>query len=238
MSFGWGKADALGGLLSGLLLLGSVAWIAYESTNRLFNPVEVDGGGVIAIGLIAIAVNGISVLALSTRGGAVHAHPGQAHSGQAHASLSLRAARLHLLTDLAGSFLVVFAGLILVGSDLTWIDPAASLLLCLLVLRSTWSLMTHASQELLDRVPTNVTIEAVTSALTSQPGVERVHHVHVRPLGQNRASITAHVVVEGEQTLHDAQGQIGALGAVLKRELGITHSTIQLECHPCDDGDC
>ena len=57
MSFGWGKADALGGFVSGLLLLGSIAWITVESIRRLFDPVEVEGGGVIVIGLVAIAAS-------------------------------------------------------------------------------------------------------------------------------------------------------------------------------------
>ena len=225
MSFGWGKADALGGFVSGLLLLGSVGWIAFESIRRLFDPVDVSGGSVIVIGVIAIVVNGVSVIVLS-------------HGGHAHHNLSMRAARLHLLTDLAGSFIVVAAGLILAGTDATWIDPAASLLLCALVLRSTWTLMGSASAELLDRSPTDVTVDAVVASLSDQPGVDKVHHVHVRPLGQRRSSVTAHVVVDGSQTLHEAQSQIGALTNVLERDLGVAHATIQLECHPCDTDDC
>jgi cobalt-zinc-cadmium efflux system protein len=41
MNYGWGKADALGRYTSGLLLLGSVVWIVYESVGRLFKPVDV-----------------------------------------------------------------------------------------------------------------------------------------------------------------------------------------------------
>lgn len=225
MSFGWGKADALGGFGSALLLLGSIVWITYESIRRLFDPVEVEGGGVILIGLIAIAVNGVSVLALS-------------HDGHGHDNLSMRAARLHLLTDLAGSFLVVLAGVALKGTGAQWIDPAASLLLSALVLRSTWKLLGHAVAELLDRTPQEVTVEAVTASLTRQPGVERVHHVHVRPLGQKRTSVTAHVVVDGSQSLHEAQDHIADLVGALSNDLAIAHATIQLECHPCEGDSC
>lgn len=224
MSFGWGKADALGGFVSGLLLAGSVAWIVYESIERLISPVDVAGGGVIAIGLVAIAVNGGSVLALS--------------GGHSHAQLSMRAARLHLLIDLAGSFVVVAAGLVLTGTSWTWIDPVASLLLSAVVVRSTWILLRSAAHELLDRVPSGVTVTGIADTLASQPGVERVHHVHVRPLGQRRTSVTAHVVVEGDQTLHEAQRHVDVLNHVLAQRHGVTHATIQLECHPCEDGDC
>ncbi len=223
MSYGWGKADALGGFVSGLLLLGSVAWITIEAVRRLFDPVDVAGGGVVAIGLVAIAVNGISVLALS---------------GHHHQHLSMRAARLHLLVDLAGSFLVVAAGLALVGTSWTWIDPVASLILSVAVLRATYQLLRTAAQELLDRVPSQVSIEAVADTLSTQPGVEKVHHVHVRSLGQQRASVTAHVVVAGSVMLHDAQEHVDTLHQVLADRHGVEHVTIQVECHPCADDDC
>lgn len=225
MSFGWGKADALGAFVSGLLLLGSVVWISYESIGRLLDPVEVEGRSVLIIGLIAVAVNGGSVLALSSGKGG-------------HDHLSMRAARLHLLIDLAGSFLVVLAGALLAGTSWLWVDPVASLLLSVVVLRSTWDLLRSAAHELLDRAPIDVTVDDVTSTLAAQPGVERVHHVHVRSLGQRRASVTAHVVVEGEQTVHEAQDHVDSLNAVLEQDLGVSHATIQLECHPCDDDEC
>lgn len=223
MSFGWGKSDALGGLISGLLLLGSIGWIVLESVSRLFDPVDVDGRGVIVIGIVAVAVNGLSVLALV---------------GNGHSSLSLRAARLHLLTDLAGSFIVILAGVALTGTSANWIDPAASLFLSAVVLRATIGLVRSAGQELLDRTPDGLSIDAVTDVLRRQPGVDLVHHVHVRPLGQRRTSVTAHVVMSGEPTLHDAQVELVNLNAALSNELGVSHSTLQLECHPCTDHHC
>ncbi len=222
MSFGWGKADALGGFVSGLLLLGSVVWIAYESIRRLLDPTEVDSAGVILIGLAGLAVNGISVLML---GGGQHI-------------LAVRAARLHLLTDLAGSALVVLTGLLLSGTSLTWLDPAASLLLCFVVIRSTWYLLHGAIAELLDRAPSAVSAEAVAQILRSQPGVLDVHHIHVRPLGQSRTSVTAHVVVDGTQSLHDARQRTKELSEVLSDDLRVDHSTLQLECVHSADNEC
>ncbi|MDW3179035.1 MAG: cation diffusion facilitator family transporter [Acidimicrobiia bacterium] len=222
MSFGWGKADALGGFVSALLLLASVVWIAYESVQRLSEPVEVSGGSVIVIGLIAIAVNGLSVLAL----------------GRQHDAISLKAARLHLLTDLAGSVIVVVAGVVLVGTTARWVDPVASLVLCLLVLRSTGSLLLAAASELLDRAPATVSAAEVKQVLLSGDAVTRVHHIHISPLGQQRTSVTAHVVIEGNFTLHEAQRQVDDLTAVLTEELPVSHVTLQIECHPCETPNC
>ena len=218
MSFGWGKADALGGYTSGLLLLGSIAWVVYESVSRLFNPVEVEGGGVILIGIAGIVVNGASVLIL---GEGEH--------------LSLKAARLHLLVDLAGSVVVVIAGVLLAGTSLTWIDPAASLLINALVLHGTWNLLRTASAELLDRSPAGVDSDQIANMLNSLDAVEDVHHVHARSIAPGIATVEAHVVISGEVSLHQAQEKMELVQEQLLTTLGIEHSTIQMECHSCED---
>lgn len=220
MSYGWGKADALGGYTSGLLLLGSIVWIAYESIERLFNPVVVDGGGVILIGIAGIVVNGASVLIL---GEGEH--------------LSLKAARLHLIVDLAGSVVVVVAGLLLQGTSLTWIDPAASLLINALVLHGTYNVLRAAGGELLDRAPLNADIEQIDQLLRSTEGFNDVHHIHTRSLGPGSATMTAHVVIDDALGLHNAQETMHAVQDDLAERFGIAHSTIQLECHACEDVD-
>ncbi|MCB0990246.1 MAG: cation diffusion facilitator family transporter [Acidimicrobiales bacterium] len=217
MTFGWGKVDALGAFTSGLLLLGSIIWVAYESIHRLFDPVEVAGAGVIAIGLIGIAINGLSVLALNGASG-----------------LSVRAARLHLLIDLGGSVIVVATGVLLATTSAEWLDPVASLVLNAVVLRSTLAVLAAASNELLDRSPGDITVASVDSVLGNLDGVEQVHHVHVRGLGSGKVSVTAHVVLDSELSLHAAQGLIDAMAQALEAELGVTHSTIQIECHECE----
>ena len=220
MSFGWGKADALGAYSSGLLLVGSVVWIAYEAIERLGDPVDVAGGGVIAIGLAGIAVNGGSVLLLGTGG-----------------HLAVRAARLHLLIDLAGSVIVVVAGAALVGSSAQWIDPVASLAVNALVLRGTWQLLRAATGELLDRAPHGLEPVDIEAVLLQEAVVSDVHHVHSRSIAPGSTSVTAHVVLDGSLTLHDAQHQLDRLQGLLADQLGVSHATIQLECHDCDDRD-
>jgi len=218
MSYGWGKIDALGGYTSGLLLLGSIVWIAYESVGRLFDPVDVDGGGVVLIGIAGVVVNGASVLIL---GEGDH--------------LSLKAARLHLIVDLAGSVVVVMAGLVLQGTSYAWIDPAASLLINVLVLHGTYNVLRTAGGELLDRAPLNADIDQIDEFLRSTQGFNDVHHIHTRSLGPGSATMTAHVVIDEALDLHDAQETMHAVQDDLAERFGIAHSTIQLECHTCQD---
>lgn len=226
-TYGLGKSDALGGFVSALLLVLSVVWIVWESVGRLFTPEDVDGRGVIVIGVIAIVVNGGSVLLV----GHGHGHGDEHGEG----AISLSAARLHLLTDLAGSVIVVVSGVLLTAGGPAWIDPAASLILSVAVLWSTWRLIVTASRLLLDRVPGRVSTGNVVDTLREQPGVDDVHHVHVRPIGGGQVSVTAHVVVDGQQSVHNAQSTVEHLVSVLAQRHLIGHSTLQLECHDCGD---
>ncbi|MFT6292601.1 MAG: cobalt-zinc-cadmium efflux system protein [Ilumatobacter sp.] len=221
-SYGLGKADALGGFISAVLLLASVAWITMESVRRLFEPEAVAGGGVIVIGLIAIAVNGAGVLLV-----------GHGHGDEA---ISLRAARLHLLTDLAGSVMVVVAGVLLVVTDASWIDPIASLLVSAAVVWSTWHLIRSAIGVLLDRSPASTATQDVESLLCEHPDVDVAHHVHVRSLGSGRHTASAHAVVHGEMTVHRSQEIVDELAAAVQERLNIEHLTLQVECeHHCAD---
>lgn len=221
-SYGFGKADALGGFVSALLLLVSVVWIVAESIRRLFEPEQVDGGGVIVIGLIAIAVNGAGVLLV-----------GHGHGDEA---ISLRAARLHLLTDLAGSVVVVVAGVLLVVTDASWIDPVASLVVSAAVLWSTWNLIRSAVGVLLDRSPVGMTTSDLRGLLSSHDDVDVAHHAHVRSLGAGRHSASAHVVVHGQTTVHRSQEIVDELSTLVADRFGVEHVTIQIECeHHCSE---
>lgn len=221
-SYGLGKADALGGFMSALLLLASVGWITVESVRRLIEPQPVAGGGIVVIGLIAIAVNGIGVLLV-----------GHGHGDEA---ISLRAARLHLLTDLAGSVVVVVAGVLLVFTDASWIDPVASLIVSVAVIWSTWHLVSSAVGVLLDRAPVGTAASDVEDVLERHRDVDVAHHVHVRSLGNGRHSASAHVVVHGSTTVHRSQEIVDELASAVRAKLGIEHVTIQIECeHSCAD---
>jgi cobalt-zinc-cadmium efflux system protein len=223
-SYGFGKADALGGFVSALLLVASVGWIVIESIRRLFEPQSVEGSGVIVIGLIAIAVNGAGVLLV-----------GHGHGDEA---ISMRAARLHLLTDLAGSFVVVLAGVLLVTTDASWIDPMASLLVSVAVLWSTWHLIRAAVGVLLDRSPAGMSAPDLATLLASHDDVDVAHHAHVRSLGSGRHSASAHVVVHGETTVHRSQEIVDELSTLVQDRFGVEHVTIQIECeHHCVDGE-
>ncbi len=217
MTYGWSKIDALGSYTSCLILSASLVWITYESVERLIIPSEVAPWPVIWMGVGGIVVNAAGAILLG------------------HASgLAVNAARLHLLTDLAGSALVLLTGIGVAANLPSWIDPVVSLIIVGIVVHTTIGLIRASTNQLLDRSPGNTTVDELAETLTSHAGVKDVHHLHIRALGAGSLSSSAHVIVEGDTTLHDTQVLGDELRQLVVDDLGIDHVTFQFECHPCE----
>ena len=48
-------------------------------------------------------------------------------------------------------------------------------------------------------------------------------------------ALSAHVVLTGPLSLHEAQERAGELKAMLAERFGIQHATLEVECHACID---
>jgi cobalt-zinc-cadmium efflux system protein len=220
-SFGWGRADALGAQVSASLLLASLAWLAVVSIQRLADPVEVEAAGVSLFGLGGIVVNGLGIALLSR----AHTHEG---------GLSVRAARLHLVTDLGGSVAVLLAGLGVSATGWDRLDPIASLLISVAAAAATISLLRRSADVLLDRVPSHLDLDEVTAAIAGEPGVQGVHHLHLWSLGGSDVALSAHVRLAGDLPLHEVHERIREFEELLHERFGIGHTTLQVECHDCE----
>lgn len=219
-SFGWGRADAIGAGVSGLILLASTAWLLVEAVSRLADPTTVDGGPVALLGLFGVAVNGGCALLLS---GGTH--------------LSQRAARLHLFTDAGGSAAVVVAGVVVAVTGWNRVDPLVSIGLSVVVVWATWGLLRRAGQVLTDATPAGLAPEAITAVMKGVAGVTDVHHLHVWSLGPDDVAVSAHLLVDGERTVHEAQVLTAHVEDALRDRFGVSHLTVQVECHPCEAPD-
>jgi cobalt-zinc-cadmium efflux system protein len=58
-----------------------------------------------------------------------------------------------------------------------------------------------------------------------------VHHLHLWSLASDVPALSAHVVLSGEMSLHDAQVRGDSVKTMLAERFGIDHATLELECH-------
>jgi cobalt-zinc-cadmium efflux system protein len=217
-TYGLQRAEVLGALANGVLLVAAAGWIFYEAVERLGQPAEVDGTGVVVVATIGLAVNvGCAIFLRRAQG----------------RSLNMRGAYLHMVLDAAGSVAAIAAGVAVVVADADWVDPLMSILVGLLVLWSTWGLLRDTVQVLLEGTPRGLSVPEVEGALAATPGVSEVHHVHLWDIASDTPALSAHVVLDGEPSLHDAQLRGDAMKMMLQDRFGIGHATLELECHEC-----
>jgi len=218
-SYGLQRAEVLGAQVNSLILVGVSGWIAYEAIRRLGQPGDVSGGGLLGVAIVGLVVNATSVVVLARAAG---------HS------LNMRGAMLHMASDVAGSVAAIATGVAVIVWDATWVDPIASLVVVGLVLWSVWGLLRDTTHVLMEGTPRGTDPVVVETALAAEPGVDGVHHLHLWNLASDVPALSAHVVLVGQPTLHEAQGSADALKAMLEERYGIAHVTLELECHGCD----
>ena len=119
----------------------------------------------------------------------------------------------------------------LFGAD--WVDPVISLFIAGLVVVSALVLLRDVGRVLLEGVPSGLHMDEVAGALVRSTGVEAVHHVHLWSLGSETPALSAHVVLTGEPSLHEAQKHGDEMKEMLVERFGIAHATLELECHDC-----
>jgi cobalt-zinc-cadmium efflux system protein len=220
VSFGWGRADVLGAQASALLLLGTSIVVVIEAIRRLGNDPSIDGGPVVVIAVLGLIVNAGSAALLSRQQGG---------------GMSTRAAVTHLIGDALGSAAVLVAGLAWLVAEAGWVDPVVSILICCWTGWAALALLRDSAGILLEATPPGIEPSAVSAALVEVPGVEAVHHLHVWAIAHDAPALSAHVVLAGEVSLHEAQARAVELRQLVADRFGIHHATFELECHECDE---
>lgn len=220
-SYGLQRAEVLGAQANAVILLAAAGWITVTAVERIGAPADVAGGGLLAVAVAGLLVNVGSMVVLRRSAGT---------------SLNMRGAVLHMALDAAGSVAAIVAGIAALGGA-DRVDPVASIVVAGLVVWSAWGLLRATGRVLLEGTPAGIRPGEVTAALLAEDGVEAVHHLHVWSLASDVTALSAHVVLGGERTLHDAQASGARLKEMLERRFDIEHATIELECHPCDGPD-
>jgi len=212
-SFGLKKASILSALANALLLLVAVGAIGAEAVRRLFHPAPTQGLTVVVVAAIGIVVNGVTAL-LFARG--------------RRGDLNIRGAFQHMAADALVSAAVVVAGLAIIATGRTWIDPAMSLAVAAVILWGTWDLLRESVGMSLMGVPEGIELGAVEAELAQLDGVDAIHDLHVWPLSTTETALTAHIVT-GQADYPDALLERARL--LLHQRFHISHCTIQVERH-------
>jgi cobalt-zinc-cadmium efflux system protein len=210
-TFGFRRVEVLAALVNGILLGLVAVWILVEAILRLITPEAVRGGIVLVVALGGVAVNLAAAAVL--------------RSGSRE-SMNVRAAFLHVATDLAAFAGTALAGALILIFGWDRFDPIASIAVAALMLWSGWRLVRASTEVFLERAPDGIDPEAIGRALVAEPGVVEVHDLHVWTVTSGFPALSAHVLVETDADCHSLRRE---LEEMLANRFGLIHTTLQVD---------
>ena len=223
-TYGYKKTTILAALTNAVILLVTVGILGYESVNRLFHPLPVQGGLVAIVAGLGIVIN---------FGSAMLFFRDKEHD------LNTKGAYLHLLSDALVSLGVVVSGLVIRYTGWYWLDGAVSVVVLVFILVSTWSLLTGSLRLSLDAVPASINITSIENTVLQIDGVVSIHHMHVWAMSTTENALTSHLVLSESLSFDEKMKLVHKIKHELQH-MNIHHATLELESAavPCHDEDC
>ena len=234
-TFGTGKVNAIAGYSSALVLAVFALLMAWQSGERLLQPMPIAFNEAIMVAVMGLGVNLTSILMLrggDNHHGHSHDHPNHhAHDhdrehvwGMHRDDHNLRGAYLHVLADALTSVLAIAALVAGKMLDWSWLDPVVGLLGAVLVSRWAWGLAGDSAAVLLDREAPTALREQIRTAM-EKDGDTRVADLHVWSVGQYGYAAALSIVAHRPRTAEEYKGMIPARARVV-------HATVEVHrCH-------
>ena len=209
-SFGFGRAEALAAFVNSIVMLALVAWIVFEAISRFYDPHKVDGLTVTVVAGIGLVMNIVVAWVLS----------------RDKKSVNTRAALVHVMGDLLGSVAALIAGVVIQLTGWMPIDAILSILVSLLILKSTISILHESYHFLMEGVPLHIDYLEVGKDLKNIPGVLAVHDLHVWEMTPSFPALIGHIEIANIREWPEIMVRINTM---LLDKHGIDHVTLQPE---------
>ncbi len=216
-TYGYSKGTILASFLNSVILLLAIGSIGYEAFHRFRYPVAPQWETISWVATLGIFINTATAFLFMHK-----------------QELNSKAAFLHMVADAGVSLGVVLGGFLIHWTNYLWIDPAISILICLVIIWGTWGVFKNSLRLSLDGVPENVEMEKIKSAAMEMPFVKDIHHLHIWAMSTSKNALTAHLTL----TQQISETESAKLREDLKHKflhLNIQHATLELELHHTPD---
>jgi cobalt-zinc-cadmium efflux system protein len=212
-TFGYHRVGILAALLNALLLILIAVAISWEALLRFQHPEPVQPLIMFGTAAIAIGVNLFIAFGLQKN----------------EHNLNVRAATLHVLGDIGASVGVILAGVIILLTSWTPVDPILSIAIAVIVAFGAWRLLRETLDILLESTPKSVSMRNLVADIKLVRGVQDVHDLHVWSITGDMRALSCHVVID-DLPPSGSSPILQSLNTMLNEKYQISHSTIQFEC--------
>ena len=221
--YGHGKYETFATFIIGLALLAAATGIIVSGIAKLID--WAGGKQLAAPGWLALAAAVISILVKEVL------YRYTAIRGKKLDSQALIANAWHHRSDALSSIgtMVGIGGAILLGNRWTVLDPLASVVVGLMLVKVAFSLLRTSIGELTESSLSGDIEKEIEDIICSFPDVSEPHNLRTRRIG-NRFAIEAHVRMDGDVPLTAAHDRATAIEEKLRERFGHqTHVTIHME---------
>ena len=209
-TYGYRRSTILIAILNTIILLIAIGLVMWEAIDQFGKPREIISGNVITLASIGIIVNGFTAWLFS--------------KGKKH-DLNIKSTFMHFVADALVSLGVVIAGVIILFTNLQWIDSLVTIFIVGFIIYSTYHLLIDSINLALDAVPENIDINQIREYLENLDHVSSIHDLHIWALSTSQSALTVHLttnsptdnefIIEIQHHLHE--------------NYNIEHATIQIE---------
>jgi cobalt-zinc-cadmium efflux system protein len=210
-TFGYQRSEVIAALVNGIALVVIAVLVTIAAIDRLGEPPEVEGAGVLAIGVGGLLGNLAATWVLA-RG--------------EREDINLEGVLRHSVADALGSVGVIVSGAVILATGWAPIDPLASLAIAALILASSLRLIAEPVDVLMEAAPAGMDVDRVGREMCEIEGVRAVHELHVWTVTAGFEALAGHVVVDGGV---DRDLVRRRLEVMLRERHGIEHTTLQME---------
>ena len=155
-TYGFGKATVLAALANGVALMFVSGAIVLEAAHRLMQPEAVRSGVVMLIAFVGVVGNTATAL-LFLRG--------------RHGDVNVRGAFLHMAGDALVSVGVIASAGLIALTGWSWLDPATSIVIVLVIVAGAWGLLRESVDMALDAAPAAADVPGIHAFLLDSGGV-------------------------------------------------------------------
>ena len=221
--YGHGKYETFASFIIGLALIAAATGIIVSGAAKLIDWAR--GEQLTEPGWLALAAAIISIVVKEVL------YRYTAKSGKRLDSQALVANAWHHRSDALSSIAatVGIGGAILLGNRWTVLDPLASVVVGVMLVKVSFGLLRSSVGELTESSLSSDIEREIEEIICSFPDVSEPHNLRIRRIG-NRFAIEAHVRMDGNLPLTVAHERASAIEERLRQRFGReTHVTIHME---------
>jgi len=216
-TFGLKRAEILAAIINASTLIIISFFLIKEAVERFSNPTPITGSLMLIVAVVGLIANVVGTILLKKG---------------SEGNINIRAAYIHLLSDAVSSFAVIIGAVCIIAFNISWIDPALTILISLYILKETYEIVRESVDVIMMSSPAEIDMKELQQAVQAVPGVKNIHHVHLWKMNDADIHFEAHIDVDDvlvsrtveiqrqiEERLHDSND--------------INHVTLQFECDRC-----